>query len=213
MTLKGPAALEAYLIANPTHAFYYSVWDCITRALTTVGPPNPGLYSIGKDSGNTFMFNGQGIFSPASGAHFLGAATTNGFGMALGQPPAFSLALAASTGSAGQGRWRTLYGFGGAVPGHSAGCISGLSQILYQAVFRGPLTVAAAAGGYTGGAAMTVPARYTELAARDLALFNTAFGVGGKFNGDTFRLAGRLSVGARASPAASARLAPGAPLG
>ena len=55
MTLKGPAALEAYLIANPTHAFYYSVWDCITRALTTVGPPNPGLYSIGKDLGNVHV--------------------------------------------------------------------------------------------------------------------------------------------------------------
>ena len=178
--------MEAYLIANPTHAVYYSVWDCITRALTTVGPPNPGLYSVGKDSGNTFMFNGQGIFSPASGAHFLGAATTNGFGMALGNRCIQHGVSGVFTGPSCLGTLANTYGHSAAlVWGHSAGCTSGLSQILYRLYFE-DLTVAAAAGGYTGGAAMTVPARYTELAARDLALFNTAFGVGGKFNGDTF---------------------------
>ena len=87
------------------------------------------------------------------------------------------------TGSA-VGTLANTYGFGGAV-GPFSGLHIGSSQILYRLYFE-DLTVAAAAGGYTGGAAMTVPARYTELAARDLALFNTAFGVGGKFNGDTF---------------------------
>ncbi len=48
------------------------------------------------------------------------------------------------------------------------------------------LTVSASVGGYSATTAIPVAARYTEVAARDLALYNGAFAAGGKFYNDNF---------------------------
>jgi hypothetical protein len=193
--INAATAIRDYMYANSTNAFYYSVWQYYTRGATTRGTPYPGVAIFGVNTGNAFIaLQPWEVSSPAG--------TQQPFGNYLGYGFSGTLGI---TGNGGYGYsfWQGgVNRFSGNLPGASSGlaCIpfiwggsggpyngyphAGASQIFYRCYLE-DLTYSASRGGYAGGASISVPARYAEVAARDLALYNAATGTGGRFAGDS----------------------------
>jgi hypothetical protein len=184
--INAASAISSYVQANPDHAYYLSIWQYITRPCTTAGTPYPGFAMFGTNTGNVIAGLQVGI--AGSTAMYLGLTHGIGYnnvgsaGLITG---ASLLQFGESAHSGSITSWAAIPfmfgGQGGAFSGLHVGC----SQILYRCYLE-DLTVSAAGGGYAAGAAITVAQRYTELAAKDLTLYNSAFAFGGKFNGDAF---------------------------
>ena len=169
--LGTPAAISAYLQANPTHKYYFSIWDNVTRK-TTVGQaaPNPGVTAFGSNAGNfLFAIPGWDVY-PGGGAQFLGKNISRGTPLSTNTGSGIiQMGFTTVTGSPTYTS-TVLYGFGGQA-GFWSGYRVGSSQILYR-MYLEDLTVS----GRT----------YAAAAAADLALYTAAFAPGGKFYGDTF---------------------------
>jgi hypothetical protein len=184
--ITAAAAIAAYMLANPDHSYYLSLWQYFTRAATTSGSPYPGYAMFGTNTGIGIMslqVGGAGtgaMFAP--GTHNIGFNSVGSGGLVTG---ASFLQYGVNQHAGAIGSFNAIpFQFGG-----QGGAFSGLhvgpSQIFYRCYLE-DLTVSAAAGGYAAGAAITVASRYAEVAAKDLALYNAAFAAGGKFYGDTF---------------------------
>ena len=169
--LGTPAAISTYLQANPTHKYYFSIWDNVTRG-STVGnaSPFPGVSAFGQNAGNfLFAVPAWGVY-PGGGSQWLGSNISRGTPAQSTGAGITQMGFSGLTGSPSSYTGTTLYGFGGQA-GFWSGYRVGPSQILYR-MYLEDLTVS----GRT----------YAAAAAADLALYTAAFAPGGKFNGDTF---------------------------
>ncbi|MGO2200516.1 MAG: hypothetical protein ACTIOG_16820 [Pseudomonas helleri] len=170
-TLRIPAAIRAYLLANPTHSYYFSIWQQVTRSFDDASAPIVVLAESAYS--NDFLINIGTNGSPlGASTNLLGKATnldpTAGTGSAKHQ-----LAVSKATGTLVNMAYTDLFIFGGCP---SAGVMNsalhkGGSQVMYR-VYLEDLTVS----GRT----------YAEVKAQDDALYASAFAVGGKFYGDTY---------------------------
>jgi len=194
--MNGATAIRDYMYAHPNNAFYYSVWQYYSRPATTRGTPYPGVAVFGVNTGNSFFaLQPWEISSPAGSQQPNGNYIGYGFQGTLGL---------AGSGGAGNSLWQGgVSKFTGTLPGSTAtfasvpfmwgGCGGpynayphvGPSQIFYRCYLE-DLTVSALAGGYTAGTPITVAARYAEVAARDVTLYNAAFSVNGRLYNDVF---------------------------
>ncbi|MGP5446159.1 hypothetical protein, partial [Pseudomonas helleri] len=169
-TLRIPAAIKAYLLANKSHSFYFSIWQQVTRKFDAADMPLAVLAESAYT--NDFLINIQVNGTP-------GGASTNTLGKASNLDP-FSatgsakhqVAVSKATGSLNNMAYTDLFIFGGCP---SAGVMNsalhkGGSQILYR-VYLEDLTVS----GRT----------YADVKEQDDVLFQAAFAPGGKFYGDT----------------------------
>lgn len=170
-TLRLPAAIKAYLLDNPTHGYYFSMWQQFTRKFDANNAP---LMIFGESAYSVNFLMNLGSSGAVQGAatNVLGQATTLNPFVAAG-PAKLQLAVSKVTGTLLSLAYTDLFIFGG-VP--SAGVMDaalkkGGSQIMYR-VYLEDLTVS----GRT----------YAEVKTLDDALYAAAFAPGGKFYGDTY---------------------------
>lgn len=183
--LNAASAISNYVQSNPDHAYYLSIWQYITRPCTTAGAPYPGFAMFGTNTGN--VITGLQVGSAGSAAMYLSAAHSIGYNNVGSAGLVTGLSFLQYGESAHTGTitsWAAIPFMFGGQGGPFSGLHIGCSQTFYRCYFE-DLTVSAAAGGYLGGAAITVAQRYAELASRDLSLYNSAFASGGKFYNDT----------------------------
>lgn len=169
-TLRLPAAIKAYLLANPTHGYYFSMWQQFTRKFDANNAP---LMIIGESAYSVNFLMNLGSSGAVQGAatNVLGQATTLNPFVAAG-PAKLQLAVSKVTGTLSSLAYNDLFIFGGvpSVGVMDAALKKGGSQIMYR-VYLEDLTVS----GRT----------YAEVKALDDALYAAAFAPGGKFYGDT----------------------------
>ncbi|MGP5282099.1 hypothetical protein ACTXNJ_12985 [Pseudomonas helleri] len=168
-TMRVPAAIKAYLLANPAHSYYFSVWQQITRKFD-VGVPVMGL--AGNAFTNDFWLNLDSTGLPAGiGTKSIGKATNLNPTLATGTAK-HQHAVSGATGAIVSMPYTDLFIFGGCP---SAGVMNsavnkGGSQIMYR-VYLEDLTVS--------------ERTYDQVKALDDELYAAAFAPGGKFYGDT----------------------------
>ena len=170
-TLRIPAAIKAYLLANKSHSFYFSIWQQVTRKFDAADMPLAVLAESAYT--NDFLINIQVNGNP-------GGASTNLLGKAssldptaMTGPAKHQLAISKATGALANMAYTDLFVFGGCP---SAGVMNsalhkGGSQIMYR-VYLEDLTVS----GRT----------YADVKTLDDGLFLAAFAPGGKFYGDAY---------------------------
>ena len=170
-TLRIPAAIKAYLLANKSHSFYFSIWQQVTRKFDAADMPLAVLAESAYT--NDFLINIQVNGNP-------GGASTNTLGKASNLDPSAAtgsgkhqVAASKATGNLNNMAYTDLFIFGGCP---SAGVMNsalhkGGSQVMYR-VYLEDLTVSGRA--------------YAEVKTQDDALFQAAFAPGGKFYGDTY---------------------------
>lgn len=177
-------AIRQYLFDNPTNDLFMSNWTDRTRASLVVSPnPSNAKFGISNTTSalaNYKMFHisyGSGINSarPNTGANFLGARAAASGGNSIG-PQIANVGSAGWTGNAPSNLiGLAAYGFNvGSPAGFPATQRqpSGFSSEIFYSCYLEDLTVS----GRT----------YAEVDAIDLAAFELAFGVGGRYNGDTY---------------------------
>lgn len=170
-TLRLPAAIKAYLLANPTHSYYFSMWQQVTRKFDANNVP---LMIVGESA-----YSVSFIMNLSSNGSLAGVAT-NVLGSATNLNPSAStgtvkpqVAVSKATGALSSLAYTDLFIFGGvpSVGVMDAALKKGGSQIMYR-VYLEDLTVS----GRT----------YAEVKTLDDELYAAAFAAGGKFYGDTY---------------------------
>lgn len=179
--LEGPKAVSDYILAHPTHQYYFSMWSLITRAgLASAAAQSPFHFTNGLGATTNHLFHMQGgVPSPgyASVPSFRGVKAAPTYTDHTG---ASIVAPMKRFGSIG------VQGFVGNAPGPSdriqlgVGSFGGWNSLNYNVCPSRIIYRAYAED-------LTVSGRtYAEVEALDYALFLEAFAPGGKFYGDTF---------------------------
>jgi hypothetical protein len=160
------AGVRDYMLAHPNNLYYASSWTRVTRAALTATFSHS--YVIGADKFNCFyVAEGGAIFGGGLGS-FMEPAGSN-YSLTTGNR-FFSVGMNGDTGAPGTPS-PLLFNVGTAAP------YSGFSQNKCPSMifYRGYIED------------LTVSGRtYAQVHAEDKALFDEAFGVGGRFYGDTF---------------------------
>lgn len=167
IVISGGADLATYINAFPSHKYYVSIWDRLTRAALSSEPAESQI-----------------PLSPSSTASYLYAmrsATILGGGEGTSQVPSNPATLgnrfraAGITAATGTGT-AVVYPFavGPTGPYYSTGTNSYTNKAASRVLYRWYLED------------LTVSGRtYAEVLAADYALYQQAFGVGGRYYGDT----------------------------
>lgn len=175
--IKASPAIRNYVLANPNHKYYASIWTRITRQSLKASSVMAPMYFIGPTTANQlFSFEG-GIPSPISGPTLLGRKADPLLPDVPTQPLAVPYNRFGSVGVQG------LVGTGPTTE-HEISLVVGV------------------AGAWAGGMVNQAPSRiiyrsymedltvsgrtYAEVEAIDYAMYQEAFGVGGKFANDTY---------------------------
>ena len=180
-SLDGPKAVSDYILAHPTHQYYFSLWSLITRAgLASPAAQSPFHFTNGLGATTNHLFHMQGgVPSPgfASAPSFRGvkAAPTytdhTGASIVVPMKRFGSIGVQGFVGNAPIAADRIQLGVGAFGGWNSLNFNVCPSRIIYRAY----------------GEDLTVSGRaYAEVEALDCALFLEAFAPGGKFYGDTY---------------------------
>ncbi len=161
-----PAAILAYMNANPTHAYGWWRWAFVDRLATQV-------------DGNSCDFSIASPTSPASNFLFKvsgGAGNSLGFTRASQSVTGWTgTAPGTTTNESGIEGWGGVGPFAGLSGNHCKSYVHYRTHII-------DITAASAANVAAGGAALTFPI----LDAADLGLSNSLFAVGGRLYGDAW---------------------------
>ncbi len=194
------AAIETYMQTNRAHAFYFGIWDYMTRAGTTAGSPYGGLASVLAYNTSNYLFDDSySALEPQTSGNGLAGSTSSGRSNNLATGA--RLATWGANGFTGtySGSPSVIPYIWGGTGGPFVGLHIGASQILYRQYIE-DLTVSAAAGGYANNGAITVAQRFAEVVARDTAMYNAAVNLTGSWtatdaggNISTFTATGKLN--------------------
>lgn len=166
-----PSAIIQYIHANlPSHAFYFSVWGALTRVATATIDSTGYVGDVGNSANSAFVFYKQPAVLPGSGTPFVGGRSvpnSNIVGSYFRNIAVDEWSGAKPTVGNTMGRfWFGQYGvFSGFQRNQAA------SGILYR-IFIEDLTASGRS--------------YATVDAADKAMFDAAFGPGGRFEADTF---------------------------
>lgn len=171
-------AIRNHVIANPTHSYYMSIWQRVTRkslATTAVQPPYWFTNGAGATSNYHFFFDGSETApAPSNADRCLGAKVVPPLkdNALTGPADRFtSLGVKAMTGSGADITQKITLAVGIAGPWSGFNLNKGASRIIYRAYMED----------------LTLSGRtYAEVEALDYAMWLEAFAEGGKFHGDTF---------------------------
>lgn len=178
--LYGPKAVSDYILAHPTHQFYFSLWSLVTRAgLTSLAGQSPFHYTNGVAATTNNLFHMQaGLPSPGfpSAPSFRGTKAV----------PSYSDHNVAVVPPMKRFGCVSVQGFTGTPPSAAdrvqlgVGTFSAWNTLNYnicpsRIIYRGYAEDLTASG-----------RTYAEVEALDYAMFQAAFAPGGKFYGDTF---------------------------
>lgn len=180
-SLDGPKAVSDYILAHPTHQYYFSLWSLITRAgLASSAAQSPFHFTNGLGATTNHLFHMQGgVPSPgfASAPSFRGVKAVptytdhTGASIVVPMKRFGSIGVEGFMGNAPIAADRIQLGVGTFGGWNSLNFNVCPSRIIYRAY----------------GEDLTVSGRtYAEVEALDYALFLEAFAPGGKFYGDTY---------------------------
>ena len=180
-SLDGPKAVSDYILAHPTHQYYFSLWSLITRAgLASSAAQSPFHFTNGLGATTNHLFHMQGgVPSPgfASAPSFRGVKAVptytdhTGASIVVPMKRFGSIGVQGFVGNAPIAADRIQLGVGAFGGWNSLNFNVCPSRIIYRAY----------------GEDLTVSGRaYAEVEALDCALFLEAFAPGGKFYGDTY---------------------------
>lgn len=176
--LRANTAVQEYMRDNPTHTFYVSLWQKITRKATgdTASPQAPFYFTNGVASTANFRFHMEGsVAFPRLGTPTNKGATVIPAGtdaeVANGTNRFTSLAVQGNFGTGPVGADAVTFGVGTNAAWNGANYNKAASRIIYRAYIED----------------LTVSGRtYAEVEALDYVLFQEAFAAGGKFFGDIY---------------------------
>ena len=164
-SLNLPAPVLTYVLSNPNHSYYFSVWQYVTRAAVDA---TAGLFMLGNNTSNYAFYGVASANFPTTTPPRLLSSTTGSSGLAVGASK-LQIAESAYTGTADTIRAGLYFpsGVGGAFnPLHK-----GWSGVFYRILLE-DLSIS----GRTAAAVKSM----------DDALYATATAAGGKLYGDTF---------------------------
>ncbi|WP_019407702.1 hypothetical protein [Pseudomonas psychrophila] len=174
--IKAATAIRDYVLANPTHKYYASIWSRITRQSLATSSQSP-MHFIGATTANMLFNFESGLPSPLNGATLLGRKPDPVIGDLPAQPLAAPYNRFGSIGV--QGVVGTGPGAGtdiNLLVGTDGAWAGGMvNKAPSRIIYRGYMEDLTASG-----------RDYAEVEAIDYAMFLEAFGVGGKFYGDTY---------------------------
>lgn len=166
VVIRGGTDLTSYLTAFPAHSYYVSIWDRLTRTALTSEPAESQIpFGV----------------TTAAYLYAMRSATIVGGGLGTSQVPAAPATLgnrfraAGITAGTGSGTVSTYpFAVGPSGPYYSTGTNSYTNKAASRVLYRWYLED------------LTVSGRtYAEVLAADYALYQQAFGVGGRYYGDT----------------------------
>ncbi|NCM96160.1 MAG: hypothetical protein GW948_02250 [Rhodobacterales bacterium] len=178
--IEVPESVMAYMIANPTHNYYYSQWRRLTRASLSEGTGAKALMAVENNTTGGFVLMSQtaGQERPTLanriGRSMLGAGQNvlgNTADMIAG-PYTAGTSATPTTEQYASGRARSLAQFGSVLLQNSWSAIAAQLQswVFYRAYVED----------------LTLSGRtFAEVSAIDSALWTAAFGTGGVFAGDS----------------------------
>ena len=174
--IRATVAIRDYVVANPAHKYYVSIWSRVTRQSLKPSSQSP-MHFIGASTANGLFNFESGLPSPLSGATVLGRKPDPLVGDLPAQPLAVpynrfgSIAVQGFTGSGvlANSNISMIVGTADAWEGGT------VNQAPSRIIYRGYMEDLTASG-----------RDYAEVEAIDYAMFKEAFGVGGKFYGDTY---------------------------
>lgn len=180
-TMDGPKAVSDYILANPTHQYYFSMWSVVTRpGLTTPAAQSPFHFTNGLGATTNHLFHMQGgIPSPgySSAPSFRGMKAVptytdhTGASIVVPMKRFGSVGIQGFVGNSPIPADRIQLGVGTFGGWNNLNWNVSPSRIIYRAY----------------GEDLTKSGRsYAEVEALDYALFLEAFAAGGKFFGDTY---------------------------
>jgi len=173
----GPLAVRNYILANPNHNYYMSIWSKITKpAISNPAVQSPFHFSTDVGGGDNGFFNcAGGVFNNTGGNRSNNIAT----------PSAYDDAIVAGTNRFNSAQYSGIVnngqalttdhniqlGLGAFGPWGFFNTEKGASRVLYRAYIE-DLTIS----GRTAA----------QVNALDHALYNKEFSLGGKFYNDTY---------------------------
>lgn len=170
-------AVRNYIRDNPTHHFYVSLWQRITRKALSGGTVQaPFFYTNGSAATGNFRFHMEGslVFPRLGTPQSLGGRAVpaeNDINVPNGTNRFTSIGLKGPTGNDPVGNDQVQFVVGGDAAWAGGGLNKTASRIIYRAYIED----------------LTVSGRtYAEVEAIDYALYQEAFAPGGKFYGDTY---------------------------
>lgn len=171
-------AVRNYVRDNPNHTFYFSLWQRITRkALASAASQAPFYFTNGVSATTNYRFHmqgGQPFPSATSPLVWRGSKTdpvASDKDVANDTNRFTSLAVQGNSGNGPVGTDPIALGVGTYSAWNALNYNVGASRIIYRAYIED----------------LTVSGRsYAEVEAIDYALYQEAFGVGGKFANDTY---------------------------
>lgn len=176
--LRASTAVQEYMRDNPTHTFYVSIWQTITRKAVTgsPSPQAPFFFVNGVSSTANYRFHFEGsLFSPrAATATYRGGKaipTVSDTEIANETNRFTSVAVQGNTGNGPVSADPVTFGVGSEGVWAGPGLNKAASRIIYR-VYVEDLTVSGRS--------------YEAVEAIDLELYTEAFAAGGKFFGDTY---------------------------
>lgn len=172
-SLAVAAAIRDYVYANRVeHSFYFSMWHRVTRLSTASSVMQSTFHYIGATAATSLFYAPNSAIYTDNGAAKIGARTTAQDTQGVAGSERFAnggIHGITSTGPLPGNDIQLMIGTGSVW--NSFNVNKGASRVLYR-VYIEDLTVS----GRT----------YAEADAQDYALYQAAFGVGGRFNGDTY---------------------------
>ena len=175
-TLKLPSAVKTYMAANPSHSYYLSAWYNITRvALDGFTGPYIGIQSSFGATNGFFSAKTSG-YNPVPAYTSFPVGARNTAGMCVEQMGGVYQGTALTNGT--NTFLPHAFGFGLLVEAYGDyGVNKSMSAVLYR-IFLEDLTLS----GRT----------FAAVKALDDAAYTTAFGSGGRYNGDRYTAPGTL---------------------
>jgi hypothetical protein len=175
--MRGPIAVRDYILANPNHNFYVSMWSTVTRpAISNPAVQSNFHFSTDVSGGTNGLFNmAAGKFNTVGGNLINDSAVPSTYdGDTPNGTNKYNSAQYSGVVNVGQqlnSNHHISIGVGAFGPWGYFNTDKGASKIIYR-VYMEDLTVS----GRT----------FAQVNAIDKALYDIAFGVGGKFYNDTY---------------------------
>lgn len=176
--VQRPTALQTYLVANPSHDYYASVWVNVTRAASSVSGVGCPIMAVADTTSSTGNFVAIMSSVAVAATNVIGHVETAGYNGAGVQMR--NIGVTQATGTVDDIRPEIINW--GAIGAWAGSLVSAPGNLLSYALYRAYIED------------LTVSGRtYAQVSALDQAMYEAAFSSGGRFAGDTLTAAATLA--------------------
>lgn len=176
--VQRPTALQTYLVANPSHDYYASVWVNVTRAASVVSGVGCPIMAVADTTSATGNFVAIMSTVAVAATNVIGHVETAGYNGAGQQRR--DIGVTQATGTVDDIRPEIINW--GAIGAWASSLVSAPGNLLSYALYRAYIED------------LTVSGRtYAQVSALDQSAYTAAFAVGGRFRSDTLTAAATLA--------------------